>query len=170
MCQICMKFGAGDTLSHYTSFLSLGKQPNQACSIKTPHPNDWKWRFFYKHRPVPNNSHQNPFAQCPFSWQRYLLVLDNGALFLLCFERGVYKLNLMSSYIPNPNPSSATINQAGGERITKWKCMKFFPQMLILLYFPLSAPSIDRYPKLPPSLKQKAWDEYFGHCKLDECS
>lgn len=46
MCQICMKFGARDRLSHYISFLSLGKQPNQACSIKTPHPNDWKWKFF----------------------------------------------------------------------------------------------------------------------------
>lgn len=131
-----MKFGARDRLSHYISFLSLGKQPNQACSTKTPHPNDWKWRIFDKHRPVPNNSHQNPFAQCPFSWQRYLLVLDNGTQFILCFDRGLYKLNLMSSYIPNPNPSSAPINQAGGERITKWKYIKFFSPSVYCCIFP----------------------------------
>lgn len=104
MCQICVKFGARDRLNHYISFLSLGKQPNQACSIKTPHPNEWKWRFFTNTGLCQTTAIRNPFAQCPFSWQRHLLVLDNVAHIVLSFQRGVYKLNVMSIYIPNPNP------------------------------------------------------------------
>lgn len=72
-----------DRLNHYISFLSLGKQANQDCSMKSPTPKWLEVHFFYKHRPMPNKSQQNPCAQCPFSWQWYMLVFDNEA-YIVC--------------------------------------------------------------------------------------